>query len=222
MGKHGKTMPALTETFVPSAAVTAWRFVGVTGLNITTAGARAYGIAAPFDTTTSTDATNKKPVAVISLGIGALELNGTVSAGDPLMSTVDGRGVKWVPGAGNFKSAIAREDGVAGDRISVFVIPMADSGDGLTDGSGAVLAVAANAIAPTNKQHHVGAGLIKTITVPAGGLADGSLLRIIPDAAFTYDATGNVVLPTGGGTAVVNKLMIFAWDAVATKWTPSY
>jgi hypothetical protein len=123
VGKWGKSMPALTETFVPSAAVTAWRFVGVTGLNIAVAGARAYGIAAPFDSTTSTDATNKKPVAVITLGVAVLELNGTVAAGDPLTSDASGMGVKWTPGSGKALNAFAREAGVAGDRIAVFVVP---------------------------------------------------------------------------------------------------
>ena len=46
------------------------------------------------------------------------------------------------------------------------------------------------------------------------------MLHIIPDAAFTYDATGNIVVPLGGGTAIVNRLMTFVWDGAA--WTPSY
>ena len=39
---------------------------------------------------------------------------------------------------------------------------------------------------------------------------------------YTYDATGNINLPVGGGTAVINKVMFFAWDAVNSKWNPSY
>jgi len=223
VGKWGSELPVLKETFMPSAAVLAWRFVDKSGNQIAVAGARAAGISAAFDSLTSTDITNSKPLAVVTLGCGAIELNGTVAAGDYLMSTVDGRAVKYVPGAGNFKSAIAREAGVAGDRIRAFVLTHdAESTSGLASGSGAVLAVTANAIAPTNKQHHVGAGLIKNITVPAGGLEDGALLQIVPDAAFTYDATGNITLPVGGGTAVVNKLMFFAYDAVNSKFTPSY
>src|SRR5260370_41672262 len=103
VGKWGKANAALTESFVPSAAVTGWRFVDNVGLNIATQGARAFGVTAPFDSTTATDATNKKPVAVISLGVGVLELNGTVAQGDRLMSDSVGRGVRWEPGAGKLK-----------------------------------------------------------------------------------------------------------------------
>jgi hypothetical protein len=82
-----------------------------------------------------------------------------------------------------------------------------------------VLAVTTNTITPTGAVHHVGAGLIKTITVPAQLNGPGSI-ALIPDAAFTYDATGNIVLPAGGGTAVVNRVMFVVWDG--TKWAPSY
>lgn len=82
-----------------------------------------------------------------------------------------------------------------------------------------VLSVTTNAITPTNTIHHVGAGLIKTITVPAM-CAPTCTIFLIPDAAFTYDATGNVVVPSGGGTATVNRAMTMVWDG--TKWYPSY
>jgi hypothetical protein len=83
---------------------------------------------------------------------------------------------------------------------------------------GTALTVSGNTIAPVAQISHVGAGLIKTITVPAG-FATGCL-KLIPDAAFTYDATGNIVVPIGGGTAVINKTMEVCWDG--SKWTPSY
>lgn len=82
-----------------------------------------------------------------------------------------------------------------------------------------VLTITSNAIAPTTTVHHVGAGLIKTITVPTL-MASPSFLLIVPDAAFTYDATGNIVVPSGGGTATINRVMLFVWDG--TKWTPNY
>ena len=82
-----------------------------------------------------------------------------------------------------------------------------------------VLTVSSNIIAPTGSVHHVGAGLIKTITVPTT-CTPTCVIHLIPDAAFTYDATGNLVVPSGGGTAVINRMMILAWDG--TKWTPSY
>lgn len=86
---------------------------------------------------------------------------------------------------------------------------------GLGQGTGAVLTIASNAIAPTNQVHHVGAGLIKNITLPTG-FTSGSVI-LIPDAAFTTDTTGNISLAS---TAVTNKAMIMTWDG--TKWNPSY
>lgn len=79
-----------------------------------------------------------------------------------------------------------------------------------------VLTIAANVIAPTNAVHHLGAGLVKTITVPAILTPTGSL-TLVPDAAFTWDATGNISV---AGTAVINRAVTFTWDG--TKWNPSY
>lgn len=87
---------------------------------------------------------------------------------------------------------------------------------------GAVLAIASNTIAPVYGIHHVGAGLIKTITVPPAFASTGGTVDLWPDSAFTYDATGNILLPVGGGTAVINRIMTFTWDPVAAKWAPSY
>lgn len=86
-------------------------------------------------------------------------------------------------------------------------------------GEGAVLTIAGNAIAPTNAIHHVGAGLIKNITVPTGFLS-GTII-LIPDAAFTWDATGNIA--TGGAlTAVVGKALICTYSSSTGKWYTSY
>jgi len=79
-----------------------------------------------------------------------------------------------------------------------------------------VLTINTNVIAPTNGVHHLGAGLVKTITVPATCYTTCSVM-IIPDAAFTTDATGNISLAS---TAVINRALIFVWDG--TKWNPSY
>lgn len=84
---------------------------------------------------------------------------------------------------------------------------------------GAVLAIGGNAIAPAYGIHHVGAGLIKNITVPPALLNVGGTIALIPDAAFTTDATGNVALAS---TAVISKTMWMTWDPVAAKWFPSY
>lgn len=93
----------------------------------------------------------------------------------------------------------------------------------LYEGIGAALVIGSNTIAPTSPVHHCGAGLIKTITVPAGSVAGQTpTVTIIPDAAYTYDATGNIVVPVGGGTAVINRAMTFTFDPGTSKWYPSY
>lgn len=87
---------------------------------------------------------------------------------------------------------------------------------------GTALVVSSNTIAPTRAIHHVGAGLIKTITVPTmldGGAFTGSI-TLWPDAAFTYDATGNILVSAGGGTAIVDRPMIATYDG--TKWAMGY
>jgi hypothetical protein len=85
-------------------------------------------------------------------------------------------------------------------------------------GVGAILTAAAT-IAPTNAVHHVtGATAISTITPPSG-LAKGSKLTLIPDAASGQSTTtgGNIAL---GTTMVQNKALILTWDG--TSWYPSY
>lgn len=90
---------------------------------------------------------------------------------------------------------------------------------------GGALAITTNVIAPTRNYHTVGAGLIKTITPPVitstnATVTSGFSLRILPTAAYTYDNTGNINVPAGGGTAVTNRIMDFQWDG--THWSPSY
>lgn len=79
-----------------------------------------------------------------------------------------------------------------------------------------ILTISTNVITPTGTIHHLGAGLVKTITVPAACTPTCNLY-VVPDAAFTTDATGNISLAS---TAVINKTLIFTWDG--TKWNPSY
>lgn len=81
------------------------------------------------------------------------------------------------------------------------------------------LTITTNTIAPTSLIHQLGAGLVKTITVPATMGATGFVM-LHPTAAFTYDATGNILVPSGGGTAVIDKVMVLTWNG--TKWVPSY
>lgn len=84
---------------------------------------------------------------------------------------------------------------------------------------GPELTIASNAITPSANVHAVGAGVLKTINfTPASGLS--AVLQILPTAAFTYDATGNISVPSGGGTAVVDRVITFVWSGA--KWVPSY
>ncbi|CAB4188478.1 hypothetical protein UFOVP1176_23 [uncultured Caudovirales phage] len=76
-------------------------------------------------------------------------------------------------------------------------------------------------ILPTPKAiNFVGAGLIKTITVPALFAAAGGSITLIPTAAFTWDASDNIAI---AGTAVVGRALIMTYDAFApAKFYPSY
>lgn len=88
----------------------------------------------------------------------------------------------------------------------------------LISSASSVLTIGTNAITPTGSVHHVGAGLIKTINVPTAVTGPWTL-HIVPDAAFTYDATGNIGAVIGGA-ATVGRTMDFTWDG--TKFWASY
>lgn len=77
---------------------------------------------------------------------------------------------------------------------------------------GADLTVSSNAISPTNYQHNVGAGLIKTINLPF--LKFYGSIVLLPTAAFTWDATGNIL---GSGTAEVGRALLATYNG--TKWS---
>ncbi len=87
----------------------------------------------------------------------------------------------------------------------------------LIGGEGDPLTIGSNTIAPTFQIHQVGAGLIKTITVPSG--LKGETVALVPTAAFTYDATSNVL---GTGTAVVGRTMFATYSISTSKWSMSY
>lgn len=87
----------------------------------------------------------------------------------------------------------------------------------LREAEGAVLSISSNIITPTNSIHHVTAGLIKTITVPSG-FTSGTIY-LVPDDAFTYDATGNII---GTGTAVVGRVMSATYSSSTGKWYMGY
>jgi len=82
------------------------------------------------------------------------------------------------------------------------------------------LAITSNVLETPKDINFVAAGLIKTITVPALFAAAGGSITLIPTAAFTWDATGNIAI---AGTAVVGRALIMTYDAFApAKFYPSY
>lgn len=175
-----------------------------------------------------------KIVAKNNAGSTAASTAGSTTTGNATLSTTNFNTITWnpVPGALSYdvyRTVGGASQGLIGNVLSTATLSFNDTGltgDASTAPTvntsgqvGAVLSVSSNVITPTNPIHHLGAGLVKTITVP-GFMAGGGTLQIIPDAAFTYDNTGNIVVPSGGGTATVNKLMTLVWDTA--KWTPSY
>lgn len=105
----------------------------------------------------------------------------------------------------NAEARLADDSAYTGFAASIF-----------SSGTTSTLTITTNTIAPTNAVHHLGAGLVKTITVPATCTPTCSI-DIVPDAAFTTDATGNISVAS---TAVINRTLRFTWDG--TKWNPSY
>jgi hypothetical protein len=83
--------------------------------------------------------------------------------------------------------------------------------------SPSALSVTANVVTPTGLVSHVGAGLIKTITVPWVGF--GGFIVLIADAVFTWDATGNIAL--AGTSTAIGRAILFTYDQVAGKWYPT-
>lgn len=134
--------------------------------------------------------------------------------GDTLTTLVNGATIKTLSGAnikpwGTGRVVVLMLNGTAWEQLSGV--------SGLAQGEGAALTISSNTIVPTNQIHQVGAGLIKTITVPSS-ITSGAV-QLVPTAAFTYDATGNVL---GTGTAVVGRTMFATYSASTGKWSMSY
>jgi hypothetical protein len=130
----------------------------------------------------------------------------TIGAGAAALSEADTLYISAAPIVGTSLNAIHVAAGLTkldGSVQAPFVSSSANS----------VLTITSNTIVPTGSVHHVGAGLIKTITVPVAVVGPW-VLWLIPDAAFTWDSTGNITLRAGGGTAVINQAIAFVWDGV--------
>ena len=75
-------------------------------------------------------------------------------------------------------------------------------------------------IAPTALISFVsGVVAVVTITPPTNILVTGGQLTLIPTGIFTTTTAGNIALAS---TAVVGKALVMTYDAITTKWYPSY
>jgi hypothetical protein len=87
----------------------------------------------------------------------------------------------------------------------------------------AAVASAAGQVTPSGPLFHItGALAITGFLIPPGFNATasgGGCFTVIPDGTFTWTTANNIAI---AGTAVVNVLLSFCWDATAQKWVPSY
>src|SRR5258708_4883977 len=79
-------------------------------------------------------------------------------------------------------------------------------------GTGPPLTVSENTITPTHLIHHVGSGLIKNVTVPAG--FNSGTIYLVPDAVFTTDTSGNI---RNSFAASVGQVVVASYDG--KKWS---
>jgi hypothetical protein len=78
----------------------------------------------------------------------------------------------------------------------------------------------ATTIAPTALITFVsGTTAVVNITVPQALLTTGGQITLIPTGIFATTTAGNIALIT---TTVVSKALIMTYDAITTKWYPSY
>ena len=88
-----------------------------------------------------------------------------------------------------------------------------------TTAAASTLGITANVLPTPKAINFVAAGLIKTITVPTLFSTGGGEITLIPTAAFTWDATGNIAV---AGTAVISRALTMTYDSFTAKFYPSY
>ena len=88
-----------------------------------------------------------------------------------------------------------------------------------TTAAALTLGITANVLPTPKAINFVAAGLIKTITVPTLFSTGGGEITLIPTAAFTWDATGNIAV---AGTAVISRALTMTYDSFTAKFYPSY
>lgn len=90
--------------------------------------------------------------------------------------------------------------------------------DGFFQSTPEAAVASATTITPTGTKFHVtGTNAIATINLPWPGFA--GQLALIPDAAFTTTAAGNIAKAS---TAVIGQVLYMTYDYNAGKWYPSY
>lgn len=84
------------------------------------------------------------------------------------------------------------------------------------------VASAAGQVTPSGPLFHITGGLAITgFLIPVGCNATavgGCSFQVIPDGTFTWTSANNIAI---AGTAVVNKIITFLWDATNSKWVPN-
>lgn len=120
---------------------------------------------------------------------------------------------------GEFRFYLKADNGTLAERMRLSANGLSTSVPIGTRQVAPALAIAANVIAPVTPIAFVGAGLVKTITPPVDFNGLGGTITIIPTAAFTTDATGNIAIAS---VAVVGRAMTFTYDGGTAKWYPSY
>ncbi len=87
--------------------------------------------------------------------------------------------------------------------------------------NGNALTISSNTITPTTALHSItSGGLVKTITVPKSGNFSGSIKIHATVGGVTYDGTGNILVPSGGGSITQDRMWEVTWNG--SKWVPSF
>jgi len=155
---------------------------------------------------------NTTAPAAASITFGSSS-TGTIFTGNYVDNAGGGVAVIYTAGSTfsrGFNEIAGTVTGTPGYTGSTFAAPLLQQLPAPT-----ALTVSGNAIAPTLPVHHVGAGLIKSITqVASGGISYA--LDLIADAAFTTDTTGNIA--TAAITAVPGQVYRAVYDNALSKW----
>ena len=120
---------------------------------------------------------------------------------------------------GQLKFYLKADNGALAERVRMSPDGLATTGPIGTLQAAPTLTIVTNNITPTTPVAFLGAGLVKNLVVPSVFANTGGTVTIIPTAAFTTDATGNISIAS---TAVIGRAMTFTYDGGTAKWYPSY